>query len=765
MTQANQPNTPNNNGNPTDKDKDLARDIVDPKPELTDNMGHRISDDKHSLRAGDRGPTLMEDFHFREKLHHFDHERIPERVVHARGTGAHGYFQLTQSLEQYTIAKVLTDTSRKTPVFVRFSTVVGFRGSSDTARDVRGFATRFYTPEGNWDIVGNNIPVFFIQDAIKFPDLIHAAKPEPDKEIPQAATAHDTFWDFISLTPESMHMIMWAMSDRAIPRYLTTMEGFGVHTFRLINAQGQSHFVKFHWKPMLGVHSLVWDEAQKISGKDPDFHRRSLYDAIQMGKFPEWELGVQIVSEEDAAKYDFDLLDATKIIPEDLVPVQRIGKLTLNRIPDNFFAEVEQVAFMTTNIVPGIDFTDDPLLQGRNFSYLDTQLKRLGSPNWPELPINRPLNPISNNQRDGHMRHMINKGRVSYEPNSLGGNIPNQVPAEQGGFVSYPEQVNGPKVRALSDTFNDYYGQARLFWNSMTAIEREHIVKALQFELGMVETRDIRVRMLDHLRQINDLLAAQVALALGEPPQTNKPTAPPDGTADSNEETAVLANATTPTTASGGLQRAKGLSMEEGQPELPNGRKVAILAADGVSISQINAVRKALQDASAVGEVVGTHLGTLKGNTASETIEIKKTFTTTHPVLYDAVFVPGGADSVKALIQKGDPRAFINETYKHSKPIGALGEGVELLTASEIGKLLRAISAPDTAATPTPDDVQNLSEVGGMLLTNGDNITKLAKFGIIVGKSGNASSVIQTFINSVAQHRFWGRPRLEQVPT
>jgi catalase len=648
------------------KDEDLAKATVPAAPELTDDIGHRISDDQNSLRAGVRGPTLMEDFHFREKIMHFDHERIPERVVHARGTGAHGFFQLNQSLSQYTTAKVLTDTSTKTPVFVRFSIVLGSKGCADTVRDVRGFATKFYTVEGNWDLVGNNIPVFFIQDAIKFPDLIHAAKPEPNVQIPQGATAHTNFWDFISLMPESLHMIMWAMSDRAIPRYFSMMEGFGVHTFRLVNAQGRSHFVKFHWKPLLGVHSLVWDEAQKIAGKDPDFHRRSLYEAIGMGLFPQWDLGVQIFTEDQASKFDFDILDATKIVPEDLIPVQRIGRMTLNRIPDNFFAEVEQVAFCTSNVVPGIDFTDDPLLQGRNFSYMDTQLKRLGGPNWPELPINRPLDMVSNNQRDGHMRFRIDPGRVNYEPNSLQGNIPNQVPPSQGGFASFPEQVSGPKVRQRSPSFGDHYGQARLFWNSMTPIEKEHIAKALQFELSKVDVREVRQRMLQHLQQVNDVLAAQVALALGEPPHTSHPTVPPNGTADSNAETAVLADATTPTTASGGLQKAKGLSQEVGQPQLPNGRKVAFLAAEGVAADQVNALMKALKDAGATADVVGPHLGSL-GNGVVAT----KTFANTDMVLYDAVFVSGGAQSVQSLIQKGDAHVFIDEAYKHAKPIGS----------------------------------------------------------------------------------------------
>ncbi|WP_245872777.1 catalase [Deinococcus planocerae] len=430
------------------KAQDLSANTAGPGARLTDNMGHAVSDDQNSLRAGVRGPTLMEDFLFREKLHHFDHERIPERVVHARGAGAHGYFQLDKSLSAYTTAKVLTEVGVQTPVFARFSTVAGSRGSADTARDVRGFAVRFYTQEGNWDIVGNNIPVFFIQDAIKFPDLIHSVKPEPHNEIPQAASAHDTFYDFISLTPESMHMLMWVHSDRAIPRSFAMMEGFGVHTFRLVNAQGHAHLVKFHWKPLLGVHSLVWDEAQKIAGKDPDFHRRTMWESIEAGQPFEWELGVQVFTEAQAEGWDFDVLDATKIVPEDLVPVQRVGRMVLNRNPDNYFAETEQVAFMTTNIVPGVEFSDDPLLQGRNFSYLDTQLSRLGSPNWPELPTNRPIARVANNQRDGHMRQTVNRGRVSYEPNTLGGNQPAEVPQARGGYVSYPERLSGTKVRA-----------------------------------------------------------------------------------------------------------------------------------------------------------------------------------------------------------------------------------------------------------------------------------------------------------------------------
>jgi catalase len=745
------------------KDEDLAQATVPAKRELTDNLGHRISDDQNSLRAGMHGPTLMEDFHFREKIMHFDHERIPERVVHARGAGAHGYFRVyDRSMVPYTRARVLTDPTLQTPVFVRFSTVIGFRGSADTARDVRGFATRFYTPEGNWDLVANNIPVFFIQDAIKFPDLIHAAKPEPNVEIPQASTAHDTFWDFISLTPEAMHMIMWVMSDRAIPRAFQMMEGFGVNTFRLVNAQGASHFVKFHWKPLLGARSLVWDEAQKIQGKDPDFHRRSLYDAIAKGVFPEWEMGVQIITPSQAAAWDFDVLDATKIVPEDLVPVRRIGKLTLNRTPANFFAETEQVAFMPTNIVPGIDFSDDPLLQGRLFSYLDTQLKRLGSPNWPELPINRPLAPVSNNQRDGHMRYRIDPGPVAYEPNSLRGDMPNQVSPAAAGFASYPEQVAGPKVRQRSPSFGDHYGQARLFWNSMTPIEREHIAKALQFELSKCATRAVRLRMLNHFRHINDVLAAQVARELGEAIPTSHATAPPPGTADSAAETAVLATATSPTTASGGLQRTKGLSLVQGQPQTPKGRLVAILAADGVAADQVHALTHALTAAGAHGVVVGTHLGPL-----GPKVEATATLANSASVLFDAVYVPGGPQSVKALVPRGDAHVFLAEAYKHAKPIAAVGEGVELVTAAGIGQLIHPRVATGAATGSGSDGmtaaVQTLAEVGQVrsVLAASD---QLAADGIIVGQSRDLHGVVTRFLAAIAHHRFWGRPRLQRVP-
>ncbi len=708
------------------KDADLAKvTTMDDQP-LTTNQGQTVGDDQNSLRAGSRGPTLLEDYILREKLQHFDHERIPERVVHARGAAAHGYFELYESLEKYTMAKVLTDTSTKTPLFTRFSTVAGSRGSADTARDVRGFAVKMYTEEGNWDLVGNNIPVFFIQDAIKFPDLIHAVKPEPNNEIPQAASAHDTFYDFISLTPESMHMIMWVMSDRAIPRSFRMMDGFGVHTFRLINAQGESHFVKFHWKPVLGAHSLVWDEAVKIAGQDADFHRRDLWESIEKGDYPEWELALQILPDADEEKYDFDVLDATKLWPEDLIPLQVVGKMTLNRNPDNYFSETEQVAFMTTNIVPGIDFTDDPLLQGRNFSYLDTQLSRLGSPNFHELPINRSLVTVSNNQRDAHMRYTINKGRVAYAPASLDGHSPDEVTNDKG-FHSYAQQVNGPKVRVRSESFDDHYGQARLFWNSMSAVEKKHIIMALQFELSKVDTKEIRQRMLGQLAQINEVLAAEIGHALGEKMKG----ASQNGSMEMDMD--HLANATSPTSASGGLQATSGLTQEEDQPMTPKGRKVAILGAAGVSAEDVKAIQEALKAEGAMGEVVGPHLGALESSDGQNgsTVEATKTYANSGSVLFDALFVPGGKQGAAALQQNADALLFITEAYKHGKPVGAINEGVDVVQASELGNLLRG--------------EQSVMEKG-----------------IFLAQKDSKNTVTQ-FVKALAQHRFRNRTAKQMI--
>jgi catalase len=570
--------------------------------------------------------------------------------------------------------------------------------------------------------------VFFIQDAIKFPDLIHAVKPEPNNEIPQASSAHDTFYDFISLTPESMHMLMWVMSDRAIPRSFSMMEGFGVHSYRLVNAKGKSHFVKFHWKPILGVHSLVWDEAVKLMGQDPDFHRRDMFDSLEKGNFFEWELGVQILPEEDEEKYDFDILDATKIIPEDLIPVQRVGKLVLNRNPDNYFAETEQVAFMTSNVVPGIDFSNDPLLQGRNFSYNDTQLSRLGSPNFHEIPINRPVCPFSNNQRDAHMRTTINKGRVSYAPSSLDGHSLEEV-GPKPGFVSYPQVVSGPKIRERSPSFEDHYGQATLFWNSQTPVEKHHIVKALQFELSKVETRKVRQLILEHLEKINDVLADQVAKGIGEkggatPPKLKSDTS--KGTSDFPAELALLEGAITPTTASGGLQKTKGLSMEQDQPKLAKGRKVAILVADGVAVAEVEAMQSALKKENVLSEIVAPHIGEIVG--IGSATEATKTFANSSSVLFDAVYVPGGAESIEMLQGIPDALRFIDEAYKHGKAIAASSEGIELVKQTKTGELVT-------------DD--NASEQGVLF---GENANRLAA----------------DFIAAIAGHRFHHR-QVDQV--
>ncbi len=669
----------NRTDNSDPKLEQLARETEDGRNQpLSSNQGIPINDDQNSLKAGERGGTLIEDFLFREKMTHFDHERIPERIVHARGSGAHGTFQVYESMSHLTRADFLQDPAAKTPVFVRFSTVAGSRGSTDLARDVRGFAVKFYTQQGNFDLVGNNMPVFFIQDAIKFPDLIHAVKPEPHNEIPQAASAHDTFYDFISLMPESLHMLMWVMSDRAIPRSLRMMEGFGVHTFRLINEKGKSCFAKFHWKPLLGMHSVVWDEAQKISGNDPDFHRRDLWDAIESGDFPEWEFGVQIVDEKDEHKFDFDLLDPTKLIPEELVPVQRIGKLTLNRNPDNFFAETEQVAFHVGNIVPGIDFTNDPLLQGRLFSYTDTQLIRLGGPNFHEIPINRPIAPIHNLQRDGHMRQMINRGRVSYEPNSLADNSPTQVPAAEGGFVSYAERIDARKVRARSESFFDHYSQATMFYRSQSPPEQTHIVSALRFELGKVETKAIRERMLHQLARIDRSLARRVADGLGMSVPTKidgslNGSIPADGDPKQFQPKKPKDAGTSPA-----------LSMENTIKGDISTRKVAVLAAAGFDSGALAAMTKALTAAGAQVNIVAPVLGFLTGTKEAE-IEADAGFFNTASVLYDAVYVVGGAHSVATLKREAKAIHFINEAYMHCKPIAATGEGIDLLAASQIG--------------------------------------------------------------------------------
>ena len=617
--------------------------VKDGGEKLTTNQGLRISADEHSLKAGERGPTLMEDFHFREKMTHFDHERIPERIVHARGFGAHGYFQVYEPMAEYTRAGFLQDPSVKTPVFVRFSTVAGSRGSADTVRDVRGFATKFYTEEGNFDLVGNNIPVFFIQDAIKFPDLVHSFKPEPHNEMPQASTAHDTFWDFVGSNTETAHMIMWAMSDRAIPRSYRMMEGFGVHTFRFVNAEGKAHFVKFHWKPKLGVHSLVWDEAQKIAGKDPDFHRRDLYEAIENGHYPEFEFGVQLIKEEDEFIFDFDILDPTKIWPEEQVPVKIIGKMVLDRNPDNIFAETEQIAFHPGHVVPGIDFSNDPLLQGRLFSYTGTQLSRLGGPNFHEIPINRPVAPVHNNQRDGMHRMTINQGQVSYNKNHLQGGTPAPATAQEGGYIHYQEKVDGHKVRTRSESFKDHYSQAVLFWNSMSEVEKHHITMAFQFELGKVKDKEVRQRAVDMFSNVDINLANDIAMAIGaEPPAAGV----------SHEMKAV----------------SPALS-QENKVKLPDTRKVGILAADGFDAEELRGLLAEMEAANMIPEVVSTHLGRVKASNGEE-LEADHTFLTADSLLFDALYTAGGAEAAAKLSAVKDARDFLKEAFSHYKTIG-----------------------------------------------------------------------------------------------
>lgn len=707
------------------KSEDLARNTENGQGEfLTTSLGMRINDDHNSLKAGERGATLLEDFQLREKIMHFDHERIPERIVHARGSGAHGYFELTESLAQYTKAKFLQTPGTRTPVFARFSTVAGSRGSSDLARDIRGFAVKFYTEEGNYDLVANNAPVFFIQDAMKFPDLVHSVKPEPHNEIPQASAAHDTFWDFISLTPESMHTIMWAMSDRAIPRSFRMMEGFGVHTFRLMNENNESFFVKFHWKPVLGLHSITWDEAQKISGKDPDYHRRDLWEAIESGNYPEWHFGVQIVEEKDEFKFDFDLLDPTKLIPEELVPVKIIGKMILNRNPDNFFAETEQIAFHPGHIVPGIDFSNDPLLQGRLFSYTDTQLSRLGSPNFNEIPINRPIAPVHNNQRDGHMRQTINKGQSSYNPNTTGGGCPFQAKVSEGGFVSYNERIDARKVRARSKSFFDHFSQAALFYNSQSPYEKKHIAAAFRFELGNVKSPAIRERMLDMISRVDKDLAENVAKGLGMSVPAPEPllnqNIPADGKPEDFQPTHVQPK----------LKVSKALSMADTVKNTIKTRMIAFLATDGVSEDSLNGMKKSLEGDGAQVKVVAPHLGELKSDKGT-LIKVDKTFLTSSSVIFDAVYIPDGVVSAASLKEESEAIHFIDEAYKHCKAVAADGAGVNLLQMTHAWMKIHK---------ENKEDKEHVAH------------------GVLLNRPSNE------FINAIAQHRFWEREKTGDVP-
>ncbi|MGW5877607.1 catalase [Nocardiopsis terrae] len=689
-----------NEETPDAKNRQLENDRTDSEGPLTTETGVRVEDTDNSLSAGERGPTLLEDFHVREKITHFDHERIPERVVHARGAGAYGHFTPYEGLSDLTAAHFLSGPDVTTPVFVRFSTVAGSRGSADTVRDVRGFAVKFYTEQGNYDLVGNNMPVFFIQDGVKFPDFVHAVKPEPHNEIPQAQSAHDTLWDFVGLQPETTHMMMWLMSDRAIPRSYRTMQGFGVHTFRFVDDRGQGTFVKFHWKPLLGTHSLVWDEAQRIQGKDPDYNRRDLWEAIERGQYPEWELGVQLVPEENEHDFDFDLLDPTKLIPEEQVPVRPVGRMVLDRNPDNFFAETEQVAFHTANVVPGIDFTNDPLLQARNFSYLDTQLLRLGGSNFQQIPVNRPVAEVSNNQRDGFSQHRVHRGQTSYYPNSLGGGCP--ALADEGVYRHYTEKVEGARVRKRAESFKDHYSQARLFYNSLADWERDHLVAAFRFELGKCEELAVRRREVANLVHVDHGLAVAVAEGVGvEPPED-------PGTAGHGDSSPALSQTNT---AFGDL----------------TGRQVAVLVDHGVDGAAAEALRDALVGRGAVVEMLAPLDGAVRTREGGD-LPVDRSYTTVSSVLYDAVAVPGGPDSVASLAEDGEARHFVLEAYKHHKPIAAVGQGTSLLSGGGLpGRL-----------SESPLETESIEGV--------------------VRSPGADSDLTEEFARLIGLHRHWERP-------
>jgi catalase len=687
---------------------------------LTTDQGVPVTSDDDSLKAGERGPTLMEDFQLREKITHFDHERIPERVVHARGAGAYGYFELYDSLAEYTRAGFLTRPGARTPVFVRFSTVAGSRGSADTVRDVRGFAVKFYTDEGNFDLVGNNMPVFFIQDGAKFPDFVHAVKPEPHNEIPQAASAHDTLWDFVRLQPETMHMMLWLMSDRAIPRSFRMMQGFGVHTFRLVDAQGRATFVKFHWIPRLGVHSLVWDEAQQIAGADPDFNRRDLWDAIASGHYPEWELGVQLIPEGREGELEFDLLDATKLIPEERVPLRIIGRMVLDRNPENFFAETEQVAFHLGNLVPGIDVSEDPLLQARLFSYLDTQLIRLGGPNFPQLPVNRPVAPVRTNQRDGYHQTRVHQGETSYQRNSIADNHP--APADASiGYASAPTEVSGTKQRRRAETFGDHYTQAALFWRSMSEIEQQHIVSAFAFELGKVTRPQIREGVLEHLSRVDSELAARVGAWLGL-------TAP--------EHVPVGELAPSP---------ALSQTHRPGDGSLC-ARRIAVLAADGIDAEDFAEVNDALAERGALVEIVAPHAGEIRTREPESALPaghgmaltVAHSLLTDTSAVFDAVLVAGGQQSTDLLRVRPDVADFLRQAYRHGKAIGAWDSGVDVIAAARLGDADQVAASAEKGAGPPAEE--------GVLVADprAPHDRALAEF-------------VAAFGDAVGRHRAWRR--------
>ena len=698
------------------KQKQLEAFSQGPENLLTTNQGALIPDNHNSLKAGVRGPTLLEDFILREKLTHLGRERIPERVVNARGAAAHGYFELTRSLVEYTRAEFLQEAGSRTPVFARFSTTTGAQGSADTVRDARGFAVKFYTREGNYDLVGSSMPVFYVQDAIKFPDLVHALKPEPHHGMPQASSAHDTFWDFVSLMPETSHMLMWLMSDRGIPRSYRMMEGFGVHTFRLVNAKGVAHFVKFHWKPRLGKHALLWDEARKLAGADPDFHRRDLWDAIEEGNFPEWELGVQLIEPGKAATLGVDLLDPTKLVPEELVPVLSVGRLVLNRNPDNFFAETEQVAFNPGHVVPGIDFSGDPLLQGRLFAYTDAQMARLGGPNLHELPINRGVCPFHNFQRDGAHRMLLNRGQVAYEPNSLASGAEFRVDGGQQGLQSFSEAIESPKVRRRSGSFDDHFSQASLFWNSQSAIEKDHIVAAFQYELSRVAVPAIRQRVVDNLAHVDARLARKVAEPLGIDAPDAKAAA---GRAGFRDVPGRLQ-----------LETSPALSMDGNGGSIAT-RRVAVIVANGVEVGALRVIQQALQEAGARSCILAAQLGSV-ATAAGQQLAVHQTIGSVSSVMYDAVLVPGGTASVQALLANGEAVRFVLEAYRHCKTIAVIGEGVQLL---------RSLGLRTEEGSPP---------VAGLVIGRNDPPSR--------------PQLAQEFLAAMARHRHWTRPNPEPGP-
>ncbi|KAI8362727.1 catalase-like domain-containing protein [Choanephora cucurbitarum] len=673
--------------------------INDAGTQETTTFGLKVNN-SDSLKAGLEGPTLLEDFMLREKITHFDHERIPERVVHARGVGVHGYFESYDDYSDITAASFLSKKGKQTPVFVRFSTVLGSRGSSDTVRDVRGFAVRFYTDEGNFDLVGNDIPSFFVNDGIKFLDLVHAAKPQPDTEVPQAQTAHETAYDFFAEFPESIHTVLWVLSGRGIPRSLRQIEGFGVNTMRFINEKGEAHFVKFMWKPKQGLANLAWDEAQKIAGNDPDFHRNDLYKAIQNGDYPEWEWGVQLVKESEAEKFNFSILDATKIIPESLVPFKPMGRLVLNRNPDNYFAETEQVTFHLGHIVRGIGFSNDPLLHSRLFSYVDTQINRMSSVNYMQLPINRPIVPVHNNQRDGFMQSQIHKGKVAYSPNRLQQDTPSLVPPEEGGWIDYPEKMkDATKLRGRPASFFDYYTQATLYYNSLTEPEKQNLVDAARFEIGKSKDQGVRERMVNVLNNVDNNLARRVALGLG--------ITLPEKIKDNHNQTSI------------------GLSIEKyPKPDNIKTRTVAILTAPGTNTKEAKAMYNFLQSKGAYPEYIGIHLGSQYG------LDVTNTYLTANSVLYDAVYVPGGNVSITTMTSKtsffpvDEPKVFIMDAFRHAKPIAASSEGIKLL---------------EYAGIELPEGTSGLREKDGVIL--GDN----------------ESSLQRSFEKALKQQRFWSR--------